>query len=102
MGRFRGEKGKNTYEIDIVALNENTKDILFCECKWENKKTNAGVLEDLQKKSGFVNWYTGERTEYFAVISKAGFTRRAEKFAEQEGFLLFDLGDFENIADTDF
>ena len=101
-GRFRGEKGKNTYEIDIVALNENTKDILFCECKWENKKTDAGVLEDLQKKSGFVNWYPGERKEYFAVISKAGFTRRAEKFAEQEGFLLFDLGDFENVADTDF
>jgi len=36
------------------------------------------------------------------VVSKSGFTRRAEKFAEQEGFLLFDLEDFENIEDTDF
>jgi len=35
------------------------------------------------------------------VISKAGFTRRAEKVAEHEGFLLFDLEDFENIVDTD-
>jgi len=101
-GKFRGEKGKNTYEIDIVALNENTKEILFSECKWENKKTDVGVLEDLQKKSGFVNWYLGERKEYFAVISKAGFTHRAEKFAKQEGFLLFKLDDFEDVASTEF
>jgi len=33
-------------EIDIVALNENTGDILFCECKWQNKKTDRSVMED--------------------------------------------------------
>ncbi|TFH05665.1 MAG: ATP-binding protein, partial [Methanosarcina sp.] len=36
-GKFRGEPGKNTYEIDLAALNESTKEILFCECKWQKQ-----------------------------------------------------------------
>ncbi|MCL7410699.1 MAG: ATP-binding protein [Methanosarcinaceae archaeon] len=97
-GKFKGEKGKNVYEIDIVALNEKTKDILFCECKWKNKKIDVSVLEDLHKKSVFVDWYNRERKEHFAVISKFGFTHAAEKFANQNGFLLFELDDFDKIT----
>lgn len=97
-GKFKGEKGKNVYEIDIVALNENTKDILFCECKWKNKKTDVGVLEDLQNKSRFVDWYNKERKEHFAVISRSGFTNEAQIFAKQNGFLLFELDDFGKVT----
>lgn len=38
-GKFRGEPGKNDYEIDLTAINSNTKEILFCECKWQKIKT---------------------------------------------------------------
>lgn len=28
-------------EIDVVALDKDTRDILFCECKWQNRKTGV-------------------------------------------------------------
>jgi hypothetical protein len=44
-------------------------------------------------KSGYVRWYNRDRKEYFAVVSRAGFTRKAREFAGENGVLLFDLGD---------
>lgn len=75
-------------EIDIVALNENTGDILFCECKWQNRKTDVTTLKELLDKSRFVDWNAGKRIEHFAVVSKSGFTKEAEAFAMQNNFLL--------------
>ena len=94
-GRYKAEKGKNTYEIDITALNESTKQILFCECKWQKRKTDISVLNELIKKSKFVDWNNNSRKEYFMVISKSGFTKRAEEFANENKFLLFTLGDMQ-------
>src|SRR5665648_64818 len=34
-------------EIDVVALNRDTADILFCECKWRNRKTGVDVIQKL-------------------------------------------------------
>jgi len=86
-------KGKNTYEIDIVALNDATKEIIFVECKWKNKKTDADALETLTEKSRFVKWNNSERKEYFAVFSKSGFTEKAYTYAEKNGVLLYTLPD---------
>ena len=41
-GKIPKKKGNGVYEIDIVALNEQTKEILFCECKWQSK-VNAKI-----------------------------------------------------------
>lgn len=76
-------------EIDIVALNEDTKGILFAECKWQNKKVGIKVYDELKEKSGLVNWSNEERKEYFALFSKAGFTSGLKN----EEVLLFDLKD---------
>ena len=86
-------KGK---EIDIVALNESTGDVLFCECKWRNRKTDVDTLSNLMDKSVFVDWSGGGGggTRYFAAISKSGFTKNAEEFAKKNDFLLFTLEDF--------
>jgi len=96
-GKFRGEPGKNNYEIDLAAINNITKEILFCECKWQHQKTGPEVIADLMNKAGYVQWYNSDRKEYFAVISRAGFTQKAKEFAEEKGVLLFDLGDVEKI-----
>ncbi len=85
-------------EIDIVALNDQTKEILFCECKWQNKKTDASVLKDLREKAKYVIWNNESRKERFAIISKSGFTKDAEEFAKENNFLLFDLNDLEKMA----
>jgi AAA+ ATPase superfamily predicted ATPase len=76
-------------EIDIVALNEDTKEILFAECKWQNKKVGIKVYDELKEKSGHVKWNNEERKEYFALFSKAGFTSRLKN----EEVLLFELKD---------
>ena len=93
-GKIPGKpKGENTYEIDIVALNDATKEILFAECKWKNRKTDADVLETLTEKSRFVKWNNSERKEYFAVFSKSGFTEKAYTYAEKNSVLLYTLED---------
>jgi len=34
----KAPKGQNTYEIDLVAFNEETQEIRFYECKWKDLK----------------------------------------------------------------
>lgn len=87
-------------EIDIIALNENTNDILFCECKWQNRKTDIKVLKDLEDKSHFVDWNTDKRKDHFAVFSKSGFTKEALEFAKQNNFLLFTPTDLNKCLES--
>ena len=81
----------NQEEIDVVALNEDTKDILFGECKWSNSKIGKEVYYDLKKKASFVQWHNNERHEHFALFSKSGFTEEMKEIAKKEGVMLFDL-----------
>jgi hypothetical protein len=77
-----------------VALNEDTKEILFAECKWQNKKVGIKVYDELKEKSGLVNWNNEERKEYFALFSKVGFTSRLKN----EEVLLYELKDIDNAC----
>jgi len=72
------EKGHNEYEIDLVAVNDDTNDILFCECKWVDRKVDTDVYYKLVEKAGSVIFHP-DRKEYFALISKSGFTDRMNK-----------------------
>lgn len=89
-GKFKGEPGKNTYEIDIVALNEQTKEILFGECKWQGKVDAKRILARLKEKAKFVEWNNDKRHEHYAVFAKSF----REKIKEPN-LLLFDLKDLE-------
>jgi len=79
------------HEIDLVATNEATGDILFCECKWEDKETEKSVMEELLEKSEKVEWGGESRKNHYAVASRKGFTQEAKKFAEGKGMQLFTL-----------
>lgn len=92
-GKVQGKpKNANAYEIDLVALNEDSKEILFVECKWQalNVKSARKILQDLKDKSISVQWQSEERKEYFAVIAK-----KIENKAElkEKGVMAFDLED---------
>ena len=81
-------------EIDLIALNAETKNILFCECKWMNKPIDLNVLNELKAKVKHVDWCKHDRNEYFLLMSKSGFTSRLIQVAQKEGVLLaegFDL-----------
>ncbi len=78
-----------------MALDNDSHDILFCECKWQNRKISVDVIGRLLDKAPLVKWFNGVRKEHYAVVSKAGFTKKAMAFAKGEDVLLFDLKDME-------
>lgn len=79
-------------EIDLIGLNKQTREILFCECKWQNKVNPEKILENLKEKTEFVDWNKGKRREYYCIIAKS-FSKKTKK----DGVFLFDLKDLENV-----
>lgn len=75
-------------EIDLVAPNERTKQILFGECKWQDRVNQKKVLHNLKEKARFVDWHLDERGEHYVIFAKS--------FKEKMGgadLTLFDLTD---------
>jgi len=62
-------------EIDLVAINERSDEILFCEVKSTGEKIGIAVQNDLIRKAKMVKWGTKnkKRKEYYMLISKSGF-----------------------------
>jgi len=79
-------------EIDIVALNDDTKEILFCECKWKSLSNNntSEIIEKLKEKSKYVEWNNSERKEYFCVVAKK---IEDKKRFRGTGCMVFDVDD---------
>jgi len=75
-------------EIDLVATNYHTNEILFGEVKWSNKQVGTNIYEDLKKKVQAVEWGKKDRKEYFAIFSKAGFTKDMVELAEKDKVFL--------------
>ncbi len=80
-------------EIDFVALNEMTGEILFGEIKWTGRRAGKEVIEELLEKKELVEWRKGSRREYFMLFSKKGFTKGAEEEMRKKGVVGFELGD---------
>jgi hypothetical protein len=95
-----GVDNKNQEEIDIAALNEDKKSVIFGECKWTNRPVDVSVYNDLKRKSACVKWNNDNRNEYFILFSRSGFTHTMEDIAEQDKVLLFDLKKIEDILKT--
>ena len=79
-------------EIDLIAVNENAKEIMFCECKWQDKVDLKKVVAVLKEKAKFVDWYNQNRKERYCVFAKSFKERGADK-----NVLFFDLKDLERI-----
>ncbi len=92
---FKPEKGRDTYEIDIVALNEQTKEILFAECKWQEKVNAKKICKELAEKAQYVKWHNAERRESFAIFAKS-FSKRISEF-EGKRVYCFDLKDLKKF-----
>lgn len=86
-----GESGKDTYEIDLCALNEKTKEILWGECKWQQGVNAHALLQELQEKASYVPWHTHQRKEYYVLFAKSF----QHKNINEKNVFLFDLNDME-------
>ncbi len=97
-GKFKGEKGKDSYEIDILAINENTKEIMFCECKWQDDINSETILRELTEKARYVAWHNEERKESYALFAKS-FKSKINEF-EGKKVYCFGLRDIEKVIIT--
>lgn len=80
-------------EIDIIALNEERKEILFVECKWQDKVNSEEIVRELIEKSKNVQWVNKIRKESFAVFAKS-FNKKIDIF-ENKKVYCYDLKDIE-------
>lgn len=72
-------------EIDLVALNEETGEILFGECKWTEQPVGMDVLQHLYAASRRVRWRKDSRREWFVIFSRAGFHGELVARAQRPG-----------------
>ena len=75
-------------EIDLVALDDESKTVWFGGCKWCIKKVGEDIYRDLQRKARLVDWGGGKRQERFILFSRSGFTTGMHQQAEREHVLL--------------
>lgn len=80
---------KRAEEIDIIALNEKTKTILFAECKWKERINAREILAELKRKSEWVEWNNKNRKEMYAVFAKSFAPSK-----ENDEVLLYSFKDF--------
>jgi AAA+ ATPase superfamily predicted ATPase len=94
-GRFNkiGRWWYKDREIDIVAMNDKTREILFCECKWQNGVNAKKVLNGLKGKVEDVKWRNHDRKEHYAMFAKS-----FKKKIEEDNLVLYDLDDLSEIV----
>ncbi|MFH1317487.1 MAG: DUF234 domain-containing protein, partial [Candidatus Omnitrophota bacterium] len=76
-------------EIDLVAVNRESNEILFGEVKWSNKPVGIDIYRKLKDKTENVVWGKDNRRQYFCLFSKSGFTSEMLKLAKKENVYLF-------------
>ncbi len=89
-------KGENTYEIDILAINEKTKQILAAECKWKNKVNAEKVAKELIEKLNHIDWHKDKRKESLAIFAKS-FSKKIKSYDGRKVYC-FDLKGLERIV----
>jgi AAA+ ATPase superfamily predicted ATPase len=103
IGRWWGFKQENgerkSIEIDLIALNQEKKEILFGECKWENQVNAMQIINLLVEKVRFIEWPNknekNKRKESFIVFAKT-FSKRINEF-EGKPVYCIDLKDVERV-----
>jgi hypothetical protein len=82
-------------EINIVAFNEQSKEILFCECKWKEEVDAKEILQELKEKAQYVDWNKNERKEYYALFAKS-----FKNKSEDKDVFYFELKDIEECLNS--
>lgn len=80
-------------EIDVVALDDDSHNLLVGECKWWSGQVGVNVLRELQAKAGALLAHTAGRWRQpphvtYALFSRAGFTPDLVETARRESVLL--------------
>lgn len=77
-------------DVDVLALNKNKTEGIFCECKFTNKPMPMEEYDDLITAS---KAFPQLKKKYFMFISKGGYTAPVQKRGEEDGTLLLTIED---------
>ncbi len=91
IGFRRVREERKVFDIDILALNEHTKQILFAECKWQDNVNALKICKELANKASYVDWHNEQRREYFAIFAKS-FSKKIDEYKGRKVFC-YDLND---------
>ncbi len=97
-----GSHWNSRAQVDVVALNWKTHDILLGECKWGGERVDRQVIRDLiESKTPHVlrdlpDLGAGWRVHY-AAFARSGFTPAAASEMQQVQGLLVDLKDLDDV-----
>jgi AAA+ ATPase superfamily predicted ATPase len=96
-----GSHWSKEVQVDVVAVNWRSRDILLGECKWGARAVGRNVVRDLvEGKAGRVladlpgegrGW-----TVHYAAFARRGFTDAARAFAGDQGIVLVDLAQLDH------
>lgn len=91
----------NELEIDVAAVCEEDKRLVLGECKWTNSSIGSDLFATLEQTASNVRWRGTDRTEYFVLFSKSGFTDTIrETAAERDDLFLYDLQELASLFDV--
>lgn len=78
-------------EIDIVAIDENSDNVIFGECKFTNEPMDVDVYYHLLEKIERVEWKKKTRKNHFVFFGFNGYTDKLRHLAEEkEDILLYE------------
>lgn len=82
-------------QVDVVAINWRTKNILLGECKWGQKKVNRGIIQTLLDKTSVVLPEKTKWDVHYVFFARYGFTKEAEVLAKKNQAMLITLPQIE-------
>ena len=80
-------------EIDIVAFNEDSGDVLWGECKLNGNKFSAADALRLKEKAAKVPWRKGSRRDNYALFSAGDLSAGRKEALRRAGLIPLDLRD---------
>lgn len=76
-----GSEWTGSAKIDIVGINDAERNVILGDCYWEDHPVEAGVIEELVKKTGLVIPRNEDWNTYFVLFSANGWTEEAQQEA---------------------
>lgn len=95
-----GSHWSKQVQIDVVAINFATQQLMLGECKWQGEPVRRTVVRELvevkrHKLFADLDWRETEWQVHYAFFSREGFTDAAMAFATKYNALLVDLTQLE-------
>ena len=79
---------KKFKKINVVATDDDGKNIIFGECKFWKNPVGINILNALEKKAALVDWNRTGRKEWYVLFSISGFTDELKQLVDKRKNLL--------------